>query len=81
MGIGTGIFLVAVGAILTFAVNVSVGWLDLRLVGEILMLAGIVVAGISLILMLRKRSSVSTTKAVVDPATGEGVTERRSEIQ
>jgi hypothetical protein len=42
MGIGASIFLIAVGAILAFAVNVSVSGLDLAVVGWILMLAGVV---------------------------------------
>ena len=40
MGIGASIFMLAVGAILTFAFNVRVGWLDLDVVGWILMAAG-----------------------------------------
>jgi hypothetical protein len=48
MGIGVGIFLIVVGAILTFAVHASVAGLDLKVVGWILMLAG--VAGLILFL-------------------------------
>lgn len=40
MGIGAGIFLLALGAILTFAVNWKVAGLDLHAVGWILMAAG-----------------------------------------
>jgi hypothetical protein len=40
MGIGVSVFLLAVGAILTFAVNATVSGLDLSTVGVILMLAG-----------------------------------------
>lgn len=40
MGIGIGIFLVALGAILTFAVHWHIAGLDLRVVGWVLMLAG-----------------------------------------
>jgi hypothetical protein len=46
MGIGAGIFLIALGAILTFAVNWHVHGLDLHAVGWVLMLAGL--AGIVL---------------------------------
>ncbi len=42
MGIGASIFMLAVGAIIAFAVNVHVGWLDLSIVGWVLMLAGAV---------------------------------------
>ena len=40
MGIGVSIFLVAVGAILTFAVETEVGGIDLDTVGIILMVVG-----------------------------------------
>ena len=42
MGIGGSIFLIAVGAILAFAVHISVGWLSLNVVGYVLMIAGLV---------------------------------------
>jgi hypothetical protein len=40
MGIGVGILLIVVGAILTFAVDAKVAGLNLDVVGWILMLAG-----------------------------------------
>lgn len=40
MRLGTAIVLIALGAILTFAVHVSVSGLDLRVVGWILMIVG-----------------------------------------
>jgi Domain of unknown function (DUF6458) len=40
MGIGVSIFLIAVGAILTFAVEASVAGIDLDVVGVILMAVG-----------------------------------------
>lgn len=43
MGIGGGIFLIAVGAILAFAVNAHVSWLNLQVVGWVLMLSGLAV--------------------------------------
>ena len=42
MGIGVSIFLLAVGAILTFALNASVSGIDLDTVGVILMIVGII---------------------------------------
>lgn len=42
MGIGASILLIALGAILTFALNVRVGFLDLDVVGWVLMAAGVV---------------------------------------
>jgi hypothetical protein len=41
MGIGGSIFLIAVGAILTFATNVTVSGLNLDVVGIILMIVGV----------------------------------------
>jgi len=78
MGIGTGIFLFVVGAILTFALNFQVDWINLDLVGYILMGAGVVVFVISLIFVLRRRSTVSTTRTGVDPSGTERVTERET---
>ena len=43
MGIGGGILLVVIGAILTFALRTNVSWLDLHVVGWVLMLAGLAV--------------------------------------
>jgi Domain of unknown function (DUF6458) len=42
MGIGVSIFLIAVGAILAFAVNASVSGLDIAVVGYILMIVGVI---------------------------------------
>jgi hypothetical protein len=41
MGIGVGIFLIVIGAIMAFALNVTVAGIDLDVVGWILMLAGV----------------------------------------
>jgi hypothetical protein len=61
MGIGVGIFLIVVGAIITFALDVSVAGLDLDVVGWILMLAG--VAGLVLFFYFWNRRRA--TRAVV----------------
>ncbi|MCW6010902.1 hypothetical protein K1W54_41100 [Micromonospora sp. CPCC 205371] len=53
MGIGVGILLIVVGAILTFAVEATVAGLDLDVVGWILMLAG--AAGLILFLYMSRR--------------------------
>jgi hypothetical protein len=49
MGLGVGIFLIAVGAILAFAVNATSGAVDINTVGWILMAVGL--AGILLSLL------------------------------
>ena len=78
MSIGLGIFLFVVGAILTFALNVSVGWLNLDLVGYLLMGAGVVVTIIGVALLARRRSAV-TTERTITPA-GEQVAERSTTV-
>ncbi|SBT50071.1 DUF6458 family protein [Micromonospora auratinigra] len=42
MGIGASIFLIALGAIFAFAIDANLGWLNLNVVGWVLMLAGLV---------------------------------------
>ena len=48
MGIGTSIFLIAVGAILRYAVNVTVQGVEIDTVGLILMVVGVIGLVISL---------------------------------
>jgi len=42
MGIGVSIFLIAVGAVLAFAVNFDVSGLDINIIGYILMAVGLI---------------------------------------
>ena len=58
MGIGTSIFLLAVGAILAFAVTDAISGVDLTVVGYILMAAGVIGLLISLLVMNRGRDRV-----------------------
>jgi hypothetical protein len=48
VGIGTSIFLIAVGAILKFAVNASISGLEISTIGVILMIVGVLGLIISL---------------------------------
>ena len=67
MGIGTSIFLVAIGAILYFAVNASISGLEIATVGLILMIVGILGLIISLIFLLQARDrGVVARERVVD---------------
>jgi hypothetical protein len=50
MGIGTSIFLIALGAILRYAVTATVSGVSIQTIGLILMIAGIVGLVLSLIL-------------------------------
>ena len=49
MGLGVSIFLIAVGAILTWAVNTEVSGLDINVVGVILLIVGILGLVLSMI--------------------------------
>ena len=49
MGLGVSIFLIAVGAILTWAVNATVSGLELNTIGVILMVVGILGLVLSMI--------------------------------
>jgi len=79
MSIGTGIVLFVIGAILTFAIHVQNAFINLALVGYILMGAGIVVFIIGLIFTLRKRQSITTVQSGTD-ADGRNVTQRRTSV-
>jgi Domain of unknown function (DUF6458) len=60
LGIGGSIFLIALGAILAFGVNANLGFLDIAVVGWVLMLAGL--AGLILTTMFwqnRRRTVVA----------------------
>lgn len=68
MGIGASIFLLAIGAIITFAFNIRVGWLDLDTVGWILMAVGAFGLVFSLTMMNRRRTVVTTAAPVAPVA-------------
>ncbi len=75
MSIGAGILLVAIGAILAFAVNWQLGGLDLDVVGWVLMIAGL--AGIVITLAYSRRR----TRHVVEQTRPEGrVVERQTQV-
>jgi hypothetical protein len=73
MGIGTGIFLLAVGAILRYAVTVHATGVNLHAVGDILMIVGIVGIVVSLFFWSswggfggRRNTAVIDRRTVVD---------------
>jgi hypothetical protein len=67
MGIGVGIALAALGAILAFAVHASLGGLDLAVVGWILMVAGVLGIVLDLV-MFAPRRRVVPAPTYVEPA-------------
>ncbi|GIJ28736.1 hypothetical protein Vqi01_38980 [Micromonospora qiuiae] len=82
MGIGTSVFLLAVGAILAFAVNASIGGLDLDVVGWVLMAAGLLGLIMTTLVWGRRRQVVATEepveyRRVEEPTEYRRVEERR----
>lgn len=79
MRIGSSIFLIAVGAILAFAVTDAIAGIDLTMVGYILLGLGVVGLIASMVLAApRREHRVTESRSVVDPATGETVTRNES---
>lgn len=74
MTIGGSIALIVIGAILRFAISWSPAYIDVQLIGLILMIAGIVALIISLVLLTARRRRVVTTRG---PANTEVYEERR----
>lgn len=77
MGLGTSLFLIALGAILHFAVTATVSGIELQTVGTILMIVGVIGLLISLLYMTlwadRTRGTAADPAA---PADREVVRER-----
>jgi Flp pilus assembly protein protease CpaA len=65
--IGTSLFLIAVGAILKFAVTAHVAGIDLQTVGVILMIVGGVGLAIGLWLYMRGRTTTTVSPPPAPP--------------
>ncbi|WP_104043333.1 DUF6458 family protein [Arthrobacter sp. ZGTC412] len=80
MRIGSAIFLIAIGAILAWAVTPGlIPFMDQVLVGYILIGVGVIGLIASLVLASPGRSRrISETRSVVDPNTGERITRNES---
>jgi Domain of unknown function (DUF6458) len=63
MGIGVSVLLLAVGAILAFAVHATVAGLDIHVVGWILMGAGLLGLIVSLFMFAPRRTRIVTETA------------------
>lgn len=75
MRIGSALVLLALGAILAFAIDDIIPNVDLSMVGYILM--GVGVIGLVWALLASQRSRVTESRTVQDPNTGETI--QRSE--
>lgn len=71
MRIGSSIALIAIGAIVAFAINAEVPYVSLDLIGYILMAAGVI--GLIWSLLATNRTRVSESRTVQDPHTDETV--------
>ena len=60
MGIGVSVFLLALGAILAFAVNASLSGLDIHVIGWILMAAGAIGLVMTALVFGRRDRGVTT---------------------
>ena len=69
MGIGGSIFLLAVGAILAFAVNAHISGIDVNVIGWILMAAGLIGLVITLWFWNSRRRTV-VTRQTQQPVVG-----------
>lgn len=78
MGIGTSLFLIAVGAILRFAVTATVSGIDIATVGTILIIVGVVGLLISLLYLTiwSDRSRGTTVDRSAGPADREVIRDR-----
>ena len=66
MGIGTSLFLIAVGAILYFAVDASISGLEITTIGLILMIVGVIGLVISLFFLSSARRATTERTVVRD---------------
>ena len=66
MGIGVAVFLIAVGAILTFALETEVSGIDLDTVGIILMIVGALGLAVTLMVFGSGRRRTVVTEQVVE---------------
>jgi hypothetical protein len=69
MGIGAGIFLLALGAVLTFAVNVTTSGFNVHTIGVILMVVGAIGLLLDLFLFAPRRRSTIVRDTTYPAAT------------
>jgi len=83
-GIGAGLFLIALGAILTYAITADLSWVRLDVVGVVLMLVGAASLVLGLVIYNNRRhGTVITQRRVIDehgdtPEETEFIEERRT---
>jgi hypothetical protein len=81
VSLGASLFLLAVGAILTFAVEREISGIDISTVGVILMVVGVIGLLFSLVWMSRSRTSgARTVVREEEPRDGRVVREERRDV-
>lgn len=75
-----GVFLIIVGAILTFAVKASFSQFDLTTIGYILMGGGVVVILLSLLVFIPRTRRARSTAVTTDSLGRQAVVERDDRI-
>lgn len=78
MGLGLGILLLVVGAILAFAVDYNLSGIELSTIGYILMAAGVLTLLLGLVMNTQRTNT--THKEVVDRHTDADVRRRETDI-
>jgi hypothetical protein len=81
MGIGASLFLIAVGAILTFGLNQNaLGWINIDVIGWILMLVGVLGLVLTTYYWNRRRTAVVNEHVVTDQPAVRPMPTAREEI-
>ncbi|MFC6288528.1 DUF6458 family protein [Nocardioides sp. GCM10027113] len=78
MGYGLGVFLLALGLILAFAVQDAIAGVDLVMIGYILSAAGLLVIVLTAVQLNRGRQAASVARTT-HPDGSQTVSERRTE--
>jgi len=80
MGIGLGVFMIVVGAILAFGVKADLNHFDLTTIGFIVMGGGVLVILLSLLVFMPRTRRARSTAITTDAYGRQGVVERDDRI-
>lgn len=80
MGIGLGVFLLVVGAVLAFGVKLSSSDFDISTIGFIVMGGGLLVILLSLLVFMPRTRRARSTAVTTDSAGRQAVVERDDRI-
>lgn len=80
MGIGLGVFLIVVGAVLAFGVKASLNDFDLTTIGFIVMGGGVLVILLTLVVLMPRTRRARSTAVSTDSLGNQSVTERDDRI-